>query len=69
LIYEGEISILFANTGEGKSTLAVQIACYIVQTDIVAYVDWELSDKQFQGRYSENYKDGYKFPDNLLRVV
>ncbi|GAB6395242.1 MAG: AAA family ATPase [Bacteroidales bacterium] len=67
LIYEGEITILFGNTGIGKSAASVQIACHIAQTDKVVYLDFELSEKQFQLRYSDNGKDGYKFPDNLIR--
>jgi len=67
LIFEGEISILFADTGVGKSTLAVQIANEISRTDKVLYIDLELSDKQFQKRYSEDYKNEFVFNDNLIR--
>jgi hypothetical protein len=31
-------------------------------------LDFELSDKQFQGRYSKDYNNSYTFPDNLIRV-
>lgn len=69
LLFEKELTILFADTGVGKSILAVQIAEEISKTEKVLYLDLELSDKQFQGRYSENYQDEYKFNSNLLRVV
>ena len=68
LIFEGEITILFADTGVGKSILSVQIADEISKTDKVLYIDLELSDKQFQSRYSENYQDEYVFNENLYRV-
>lgn len=34
----------------------------------VLYFDFELSDKQFQNRYSKDYEDNYIFDDNFLRV-
>lgn len=68
LIFEGEITFLFADTGIGKTIFAVQIANEISKTDKVLYIDLELSDKQFQNRYSENYQNEYKFNDNLYRV-
>lgn len=68
LIFEGEITFLFADTGIGKTIFAVQIANEISKTDKVLYVDLELSDKQFQNRYSENYQNEYIFNDNLYRV-
>lgn len=82
--HEGEICILFADTNLGKSILAVQIADSItkghsikplsleVEAQKVLYFDFELSDRQFISRYSENnsgyYLNTYKFDDNLLRV-
>src|SRR5690606_12562596 len=78
-MFEGEVCILFADTNVGKSILAVQIANSIssgiplngfqIETSpmCVAYFDFELSDKQFEKRYSNNYEDHYKFPDILLR--
>lgn len=68
LIYEGVITILFADTGVGKSIFAVQVANEISKTDKVIYLDLELSDKQFQNRYSEEYQNPYQFEDNLYRV-
>jgi RecA-family ATPase len=80
LWYEGELCILFADTNLGKSILAVQIGNSIskgeqiknfdiqTQKQPVLYFDFELSDKQFQNRYSKDYTDNYDFDDNFLRV-
>lgn len=67
--YEGELSCLFADSNLGKSILAVQIAESIAKTDIVFYFDLELSDKQFQLRYTGKDNKLYQFPDNLYRVA
>jgi KaiC/GvpD/RAD55 family RecA-like ATPase len=69
LFYENELTILVADTGVGKSIFAVQIANEIAQNEKVLYLDLELSDKQFQGRYSENYQDEYSFSPNLYRTT
>ena len=78
--YEQELCILFADTNVGKTILAVQIAdsisrgCPIpgfkleTMAQKVIYCDFELNDKQFQGRYSHNYGEPYVFSDNFLRV-
>ena len=78
--YQGELCILFADTNIGKSILAVQIAHslsigksvngFINQCDSmkVLYVDCELSDKQFENRYSEDYKNHFRFHPNFLRA-
>ena len=82
LWFEGELCILFADTGVGKSILAVNICHQIssrqniisgLQTEIlpskVLYFDFELSDKQFQVRYSdENGENGFGFNDNFKRL-
>jgi len=68
LIFEGEITILFADTGVGKSIFAVQMANEIAKTDMVLYFDLELSDKQFQKRYSEDYQNEFRFNDSLIRI-
>jgi len=66
---EGELSILFADTGKGKSILAVQIAEAIArgvpitplkmtaEPQKVLYLDFELSDKQLEMRYAEDAAD------------
>ena len=60
--YEGELSCLFADSNVGKSILAVQIADRIARTDNVLYLDFELSEKQFQLRYTDEYGKPYTFP-------
>lgn len=35
----------------------------------VLYIDLELSDKQFQKRYSEEYENEYHFNDNFYRIT
>jgi KaiC/GvpD/RAD55 family RecA-like ATPase len=66
--FEFELCILFASSNVGKSILAVQIANLIAKYQRVIYVDCELSVKQFEGRYSENYQNHYCFSDNFFRV-
>jgi len=82
---EGEICILFADTGIGKSVLAVQIADSITRGEAVKpfslnaekqtvlYFDCELSQKQFEKRYSvkenERLMNHYVFDELLLRAV
>ena len=52
----------------GKSILAVQIADRIARTDNVLYLDFELSEKQFQLRYTNEHGKPYTFPEKLYRV-
>ncbi len=84
--FEGEICILFADTNIGKSILAVQIADAIskgenignieIETDKqkVIYFDFELSDKQFEARYSEKlignsyFTNHFNFDENFIRA-
>ena len=66
--YEGELSCLFADSNVGKSILAVQIADRIARTDNVLYLDFELSEKQFQLRYTNEHGNLYSFPERLYRV-
>lgn len=77
--HQGELCILFADTNTGKSILAVQIADSISRgvpidgfglehdEQEVVYLDFELSEKQFENRYSKDYKDHYVFDDNFIR--
>ena len=61
--YEGEIGCLFADSNVGKSILAMQIAADIAKEQRVLYFDFELSEKQFQLRYTdENGKLSIAFP-------
>jgi len=80
LWFENELCILFSDTNLGKSILSLQIAnsiskgIYIdgfkleIAPRIVLYFDFELSDKQLEKRYSNNYQDHYVFNKNLLRA-
>lgn len=66
--YAGEVCCLFSDSNLGKSILAVQIADKIARTQRVALFDFELSDKQFQLRYtSDDESSTYRFSDNLTR--
>lgn len=68
LWHEGELCCLFADSNAGKSVYAVQIAEKIAENRKVLYIDFELSDKQFQMRYTDDYGKTHCFPDNLIRV-
>ena len=80
LWFENELCIFFADTNVGKSILAVQIADAIARGQPmegfrlegpprpVLYLDFELSDKQFEKRYSEEYQNHYPFSQNLMRA-
>lgn len=78
--FENELCILFADTNVGKSILAVQIADSITKgyninrnftmgavPQKVIYFDAELSDKQFQLRYTDRItKQVYRFDDKFF---
>jgi Predicted ATP-dependent serine protease len=68
MIAENEITVIFAAAGVGKSILAVQIAEEIALTRKVLYIDLELSDKQFQKRYTMGGAP-HRFPSTLIRAV
>ena len=69
LWYEGEVCCLFADSNLGKSILAVQMADEIARNRRVLYIDCELSDKQFQLRYtSEDGTQTHIFPPGFLRA-
>lgn len=67
LWHEGEVCCLFADSNLGKSIYAVQIASEIARTQRVIYFDFELSDKQFQLRYTDEFGNLHNFQDNFLR--
>lgn len=69
LWFENELTILFADTGVGKSVYAVQIADAISRSRKVLYIDLELSDKQFQKRYSVDFENEFLFKDNFYRIA
>lgn len=67
---EGEIACLFARTNVGKSIYAVQISAEIAKNQKVLYFDSELSDKQFQLRYTNpDTGEVHRFPENLFRAT
>jgi RecA-family ATPase len=80
LWFENELCILFSDTNLGKSILAVQIANSISKGETingftleadrqpVLYFDFELSDKQFEARYSDNFTNHYPFDSHFIRV-
>lgn len=80
LWFEGELCILYADTNLGKSILAVQIGNSISKGEPingfemesegqkVLYFDFELSKKQFEARYSNEYSHHYIFNENFVRV-
>lgn len=66
---EHEIGCLFADSNVGKSILAIQIAEDIAKTgEIVLYFDFELSEKQFQLRFTDEQGNLHHFPSTLYRV-
>ncbi len=70
LWFENEVCCLFADTNIGKSIYAVQIADSIARKGRrVLYIDFELSDKQFQLRYTDPQTGQlFDFSNNLLRA-
>jgi len=68
LWYEGEVCCLFSDSNLGKSIYAVQIGDYIAQTQNVLYFDFELSDKQFQLRYTDGAGNLHRFSDRFYRA-
>ena len=77
--FENEVCVLFSDTNTGKSILAVQIADSIskgtpinglkleAEKQKVLYFDFELSDKQMELRYSDDYQNHYQFDDKFIR--
>ena len=77
--HQGEVCILFADSNLGKSILAVQIADAITKgtgqnpfdveapAQPVVYLDFELTDKQFEARYSQEYTNHYQFNQTFVR--
>lgn len=77
--FEGELCILFADTNLGKSILAVQIGNSISRGEqikgfrleapkqAILYFDFELSEKQFENRYSIKFEQHYIFEKLFYR--
>ena len=80
LWFENELCILFSDANLGKSIIAVQIGNAISRGETikgfsleadrqpVLYFDFELGDKQFECRYSDNFVNSYSFDNNFIRV-
>lgn len=80
LWFENELCILFADTNLGKSILAVQIGNSITKGEYIQgfkfeakkqsilYFDFELSDKQFENRYSIEFSQHFNFDKDFIRV-
>jgi len=76
--HQGEVAILFSNTGKGKSIFAIQLADAIskgsslldstIEKQKVLYFDFEMSTKSFQLRYSTNNQNYYEFDEKLIRI-
>lgn len=67
--YEGEVCCLFADSNLGKSIYAVQIAEHVAgRGRRVLYFDFELSDKQFQLRYTDGEGELHSFPETFFRA-
>lgn len=67
--YENEVCCLFADSNVGKSILAVQVGAKIAENQAVYFIDFELSDKQFQLRYTDKSTGKlYNFPPNFYRL-
>jgi predicted ATP-dependent serine protease len=67
--YEGEVCCLFSDSNLGKSIYAVQMADQIATTRRVLLVDCELTDKQFQMRYTDSDTGLiHIFPEGLFRA-
>lgn len=75
--YENELHILYADTGLGKSIFAMNIAIALasgkslmgltneMEAQPVLYYDFELSDRQFYTRFSNDQNQMFNFPPYL----
>lgn len=67
--YEGEVCCLFSDSNLGKSIYAVQIGLHVAKMGLrVIYCDFELSEKQFQLRYTDGEGNLLDMPGNFLRA-
>ncbi len=77
--FSGELHILFGDNGTGKSVWATQIADALTngksamnilpnetEPQKVLFYDFELSDKQFERRYTDETGGQYQFSENLF---
>ncbi len=70
MVYENECTCIFSDTNVGKSILAVQIGIDIARHNTlnVLYVDYELSERQFAARYTDDNGQMMDMPDNFFRA-
>ncbi len=69
LVIENEFTIIFADTGIGKTVFATQIGNYIASNGRkVLLLDLELSKKQFEKRYKDASGNLYNFSNNFYRI-
>ena len=68
LIVQYDITALFGPTGSGKTVFAMQIAEEISRYYKVFYIDLELSQKQFQLRFTGPDGAFHFFQDNFVRA-
>jgi AAA domain-containing protein len=78
--FEGELCILFSDSNAGKSILAMQIGNNIssgksmepfeneAKPQPVLYCDFELTPKQLEARYTENWEEHYHFNEHFYRA-
>ena len=63
IVLEGDLSIIFGQSGIGKTIFAMQIARYIAEDKRVLYVDCEMTPRQLGKRYGTA-----NFPSTFLRA-
>lgn len=69
LLIENEFTILFADTGIGKTVFATQLGNHIASNGRkVLLLDLELSKKQFEKRYKDTSGNLYSFSNNFYRA-
>jgi KaiC/GvpD/RAD55 family RecA-like ATPase len=69
IIVEGENTVAYSQPNVGKSIMAMQWAEIAAKGGhTVVYADCELSNKQFEKRYTDSYGVAHIFPDSLFRV-
>tara|TARA_B110000483_G_scaffold78348_1_gene97663 strand:+ start:168 stop:1268 length:1101 start_codon:yes stop_codon:yes gene_type:complete len=80
-IYEQGLTIFFGNTHSGKTVVAMNMAEAIASGNAlseiemeakpqkVVYFDFELSDKNFELKSSDNYENHFTYSDNLIMTT
>lgn len=68
LWYRGDVACLFADSGMGKSILAVQFGDKLARQGIpVLYYDFEMTSAAMKARYASDQGDVYPFADLFYR--